>query len=252
MSGGLFFLVLAALAAAAYLAGRWRATAAVGGDTTELHSRTGYHGLATGMGALLAGLATYVLLHLLATLVPPLGHPWVVGLAPIVLAVAAFLAVYLRITPAFRARNLVETMTLGLLILAASIAIFTTAAIVLSLLFETANFFSQYSWHRVLLRHRLVAGLPGQQPARDAAAALGHALRQLHRARRRGAGRALHRHLPDPVRLAPASARRRSRRSRSSPASRPSSTASSRSSPSARSCATGSPSRRASAPPPPR
>jgi phosphate transport system permease protein len=71
----------------------------------------------------------------------------VTGFAPIALAVAAFLAVFSRITPAFRARNLVETMTLGLLILAASIAIFTTAAIVLSLLFETANFFSQYSWH---------------------------------------------------------------------------------------------------------
>ena len=37
-------------------------------------------------------------------------------------------------------------MVLGLLILASTIAIFTTVAIVLSLVFETARFFSQYSW----------------------------------------------------------------------------------------------------------
>jgi phosphate transport system permease protein len=146
MSGGLFFLLLAALAAAGYLAGRQRASATVRGDTPSLHSRTAYHGLAIGMGALLAGIATYVLLHLLATFLPPLGDPRVTNLAPLVLAAAAFVLVFLRITPRFRARNLVEAMALGLLLLASLIAIFTTVAIVLSLLFETARFFSQYSW----------------------------------------------------------------------------------------------------------
>ncbi|WP_099823432.1 phosphate ABC transporter permease subunit PstC [Oceaniglobus indicus] len=45
----------------------------------------------------------------------------------------------------FRARNSVERAVLALLIAAASIAILTTAGIVLSLLFESINFFSQYS-----------------------------------------------------------------------------------------------------------
>ncbi|MEL6586197.1 MAG: phosphate ABC transporter permease subunit PstC [Pseudomonadota bacterium] len=46
----------------------------------------------------------------------------------------------------FRARNLVETGILILLMAAASIAILTTVGIVFSMLFETRNFFTQYSW----------------------------------------------------------------------------------------------------------
>ncbi|UWQ16824.1 phosphate ABC transporter permease subunit PstC [Jannaschia sp. M317] len=47
---------------------------------------------------------------------------------------------------AFRARNVVEKGVLVLLMAAASIAILTTLGIVLSMLFETMNFFSQYRW----------------------------------------------------------------------------------------------------------
>ncbi|CTQ50712.1 phosphate ABC transporter permease subunit PstC [Jannaschia donghaensis] len=46
----------------------------------------------------------------------------------------------------FRARNVVEKGVLILLMAAASIAILTTLGIVLSMLFETMNFFRQYSW----------------------------------------------------------------------------------------------------------
>ncbi len=46
----------------------------------------------------------------------------------------------------FRARNTVESMVLSLLVVASTIAILTTAGIVLSMLFETRNFFSQYNW----------------------------------------------------------------------------------------------------------
>jgi phosphate transport system permease protein len=144
MSAGLLFLILAILAVAGYLSGRWRA-ATVGSDPRLLHSRTAYHGLAVALAALLAGVGTYVLLNLLATLVP-LIDARVVAFGSILGAVAAFIAVSVRISPEFRARNLVEAMTLGLLVLAASVAIFTTVAIVLSLVFETARFFSQYSW----------------------------------------------------------------------------------------------------------
>jgi phosphate transport system permease protein len=147
MSGGLLFLILAVIVIAGYLIGHRRAAATSGGDTRTLHSRTTYHGTAVALGALFAGVATYVLLHLAATLLPPLGNPWVTSVGSLLLAIAAFIAVYVRITPDFRARSLVETMILGLLILASCIAIFTTIAIVLSLLFETVRFFSQYSWH---------------------------------------------------------------------------------------------------------
>ena len=65
-----------------------------------------------------------------------------------VLAVALIGAAWAvkRSDGAFRARNLVETGVLVLLIAAASIAILTTLGIVMSMLFETANFFGQYPW----------------------------------------------------------------------------------------------------------
>ncbi|MBP7241760.1 phosphate ABC transporter permease subunit PstC [Amaricoccus sp.] len=147
MSGGQILLILVALAVAGYLAGRWRAVATAGAaGAAPLHSRTGHHGLAVGLAAFLAGLGTFVILNLLAVALPPLGAPWLVGGGSILLAAAAFVVVYARISPRFRARNLFEAMVLGLLALAASIAIFTTVAIALSMLFETARFFNQYSW----------------------------------------------------------------------------------------------------------
>ena len=51
MSSSLLFLILAALTAVGYLGGRWRAASAAQGDARRLHSRTTYHGLAVGMGA---------------------------------------------------------------------------------------------------------------------------------------------------------------------------------------------------------
>jgi phosphate transport system permease protein len=64
----------------------------------------------------------------------------------IILALAiAGIAYAIRVTNAdFRARNRVEQVTTGLLILASSIAILTTVGIVYSMLSETVNFFRQY------------------------------------------------------------------------------------------------------------
>jgi phosphate transport system permease protein len=59
---------------------------------------------------------------------------------------AGFWLAYGRIERDYRARNVVEQMVKGILIFAASIAIFTTVGIVLSMLFETGHFFAQYSW----------------------------------------------------------------------------------------------------------
>lgn len=50
-----------------------------------------------------------------------------------------------KIKPEFRARNVVETIIKGLMILASVIAILTTFGIVLSLLFETLKFFNFYN-----------------------------------------------------------------------------------------------------------
>lgn len=62
------------------------------------------------------------------------------------LAVIGFLTGLVKITPDFRARNAVERVVLALLMTAASLAILTTVGIVLSMLFETRNFFGLHSW----------------------------------------------------------------------------------------------------------
>ena len=64
----------------------------------------------------------------------------------VLLALAGFGYAVLRTSPEFRARNSVEQGLKLLLILCSVIAIATTAGIVFSMLFETANFFKQYSW----------------------------------------------------------------------------------------------------------
>ncbi|SMX35030.1 phosphate ABC transporter permease subunit PstC [Actibacterium lipolyticum] len=65
----------------------------------------------------------------------------VIGLGLVGFAYATY-----RTTKDFRARNIVEAGMKALLILASTIAILTTLGIVFSMLFETRNFFSQYSW----------------------------------------------------------------------------------------------------------
>ncbi len=71
---------------------------------------------------------------------------WIMTIAAIGLALIGGAWAVSRSRGEFRARNVVEGGVLILLIAAASIAILTTLGIVLSMLFETANFFSQYSW----------------------------------------------------------------------------------------------------------
>lgn len=53
---------------------------------------------------------------------------------------------YFQIKPTLRARNRVETIIVGVLILAASVAILTTIGIVLSLFFNSVEFFQSYPW----------------------------------------------------------------------------------------------------------
>ncbi|WP_170514137.1 phosphate ABC transporter permease subunit PstC [Ruegeria atlantica] len=71
-----------------------------------------------------------------------------VAMQVVVLALALLGAAfaYVRTNKEFRARNVVEQGVLALLLLAASIAILTTVGIVLSMFFETLNFFQLHSW----------------------------------------------------------------------------------------------------------
>ncbi|MEX0301053.1 MAG: phosphate ABC transporter permease subunit PstC [Leisingera sp.] len=62
------------------------------------------------------------------------------------LALGGFAWAYSKTHKDFRARNVVERGVMALLILAASLAILTTVGIVLSMLFETKNFFGLHSW----------------------------------------------------------------------------------------------------------
>jgi phosphate transport system permease protein len=67
--------------------------------------------------------------------------------AAVLLIALAGLALALRAAdPEFRARNIVERGILVLLIVAASLAILTTVGIVLSMLFESINFFRLHDW----------------------------------------------------------------------------------------------------------
>jgi phosphate transport system permease protein len=78
---------------------------------------------------------------------------WDMIRAAVVIASAlAGLAIALRATdPSFRARNVVERGVMAMLITAASLAVLTTLGIVLSMLFETLNFFSLHPWQDFFL-----------------------------------------------------------------------------------------------------
>lgn len=65
----------------------------------------------------------------------------------IAVALGGFALSYVMTNKEFRARNIVERGILWVLIAAASIAILTTLGIVLSMLFETRNFFAGHPWH---------------------------------------------------------------------------------------------------------
>jgi phosphate transport system permease protein len=146
MSATLLFTILCALAAIGYMVGRQKAASASGGDTTVLHSLLGYHGWSVALAAFLTGTAIFVVLRLLGSWFPVLRGSMLVAILVLGGAVAAFGYSYRRIGADFRARNYVEAMIMGLLIVASSIAILTTVSIVLSMVFETGRFFSQYSW----------------------------------------------------------------------------------------------------------
>lgn len=73
------------------------------------------------------------------------GRTWMVIIVS-VLALAGLAYAFLRTHKDQRARNTVERAILGLLVTASTIAILTTVGIVLSMLWDTRNFFQLYPW----------------------------------------------------------------------------------------------------------
>ncbi len=132
----IFFVLLLVLSLGMYMAGRQKAFAVRSGGAS-LHSLPGYHGFLLGLASLLVGLVTYAVL---AVPLPAIA-PW----AALAAAAAAAYAFFTQISPDFRARNLFERITLGLLIACAALAILTTIGIVMSVLFETLRFFNEVS-----------------------------------------------------------------------------------------------------------
>ncbi|MFV0382896.1 phosphate ABC transporter permease subunit PstC [Paracoccus sp. (in: a-proteobacteria)] len=140
------------LAFAGYMVGRSRAFAAAGSDVRNLHSRPVYHGSLVALSALLPALAVMTAGALLRMQgIVPAESGSIVGLAALAAAVAGLGRGVTRIEAGFQARNAVERIVLGLLILCSTIAILTTAGIVLSMLFETGHFFQKYSWSQFFL-----------------------------------------------------------------------------------------------------
>ncbi|MFN0190536.1 MAG: phosphate ABC transporter permease subunit PstC [Aestuariivirga sp.] len=129
-------MLLVTLVAVAYFMGRQRAYGLANGGTA-LHSLPSYHGMLLGSAALLVGLFVY------AALVQP--FPQIAPWAALIAGGASAFAFYTNIAPDFRARNVFERLTLGILLACSAIAILTTAGIVLSVLFETGRFFSEVS-----------------------------------------------------------------------------------------------------------
>ena len=136
------------LALAGYIVGRQRAFAA-GADSRQLHSRPIYHGSSVALMTLFPALAIMALASMLRMggVIGADAAP-IAGLIAVLCAVAGLGWGVTRIDKQFQARNAVERMILGVLVLSSLIAIATTAAIILSLLFETRHFLQLYDWKR--------------------------------------------------------------------------------------------------------
>ncbi|WP_138464707.1 phosphate ABC transporter permease subunit PstC [Poseidonocella sp. HB161398] len=140
-----FVILLLALSAAGYVMGRRKALAAAGGDSRGLHSLLSFYGWNVALAAFLTGIVILALWALFGSTLAG-SMSWLGGVAALVAAAGAFAVAYGAIAPDYRARNSVEAKVKGILIFCSSVAILTTLGIVLSMLFETGHFFSQYSW----------------------------------------------------------------------------------------------------------
>ena len=138
------------------LIGAWaKATLASGGDLRSLAALPKAHGANGFFSVLIPAGACYLLLSLIRLIGHQMGVETLQGAAVfwVVLIVAAIgcIGAILRSSARFRARIAAEAWIKSLLIAASTVAILTTAGIVLSMLFEAAQFFRQYGWRDFFL-----------------------------------------------------------------------------------------------------
>ncbi len=137
--------LLTVVSMAGFFAGRARAIAAAGGDARRLHSLPNFHGWSAALSLFVPALAAVALWHYFA----PESEVSAAKLVSVLgLGIAGALAMVLTTGQDTRARNRIEALLKAVLILCSLIAIATTLGIVLSMLFQTGNFFSQYDWTR--------------------------------------------------------------------------------------------------------
>ena len=137
-------VTIAALAILGYVLAARRAIAVSGGDSRTLAALPAQYGLNALLTIVIPALAV-----LIGGAVAGGGAmtAWVV----IGVALLCFVGALAQIRPDYRARNHAETWIKLILMAASVIAILTTLGIVLSMLFETRNFFSQYRWQDFFL-----------------------------------------------------------------------------------------------------
>ena len=132
-----FCAAVLALTAGGYTLGARRAIAMAPAGGVRLHSLPSYHGLMLAAAGLLTAL---IVLALLLPLMPG-AAPWIAlagGAAAMALSAA-------RIAPEFRARTVFERMVTGVLVACSGVAILTTIGILVSVLYETLQFFGEVS-----------------------------------------------------------------------------------------------------------
>lgn len=134
------------LAVIGYFAGQARARSIVGGNIKSLNALPKQHALNTCLSTLLPPLAFVAVMALLTRIGAFTLNGTVFVAISIAIAVVGFALSLMKISPEFRARTASERWIMGLLIFSSSIAIMTTVGIVFSMLFESRNFFSQYTW----------------------------------------------------------------------------------------------------------
>ena len=136
----IYWSLLGVLAAtvAAYFFSTTRATALRATGTGTLHSLPGYHGMLAGIVALLAGLATFIILYQFLSTSP---QAVILGSAAVALAAAALPVS--KISSTFRARPVFEKIVMGLLFASSVVAILTTIGIFASVVFESLVFFRE-------------------------------------------------------------------------------------------------------------
>jgi phosphate transport system permease protein len=161
MSPLIMLLLVIAIALLGYFTARGRAVRMVAGDTRRLASLPGFYGQNAAYSALIPAFAVFLVgsvLNRIALRSDGLGlwrdlitaYPGLVSLMALLASAAGLAIALFRTHPSFRSRVAAEGWVLSLLIVAASVAILTTVAIVFSMLFETVNFFRQYSWTEFL------------------------------------------------------------------------------------------------------